>query len=858
MEWKEWNWWFVQLTVGSWLFMGQVAIANEVLPEKTNATEETSEVDGANSPATTVDKQLKQIAQAERVEITDIQLQETSTGFALQLKTDGELVVPETAVTGNAAIADISNAELNLPEGEEFSASNPADGIALVQVTSLQNNRVRIAITGFNAPPEVNISTGTTGLTIRATAGEPTAQNPEPIELVVEAQRGDDYFVPNSSTATRTDTPILETPVSIQVIPEEIIEEQQATDLEDALDNTSGASVDSTEGRGFQINLRGFNNAPVFRDGFRLYAPSGQGDAAAQGFPEMANVERIEVLKGPASILFGQIQPGGAVNVITKKPLEDPFYEVKVQGGSFFARPQIDISGPITEDESLLYRLNAVYQNENSFRDYDQEIERIFVSPSITWQIGNSTDINFQLKYENDERPLDPGLVALGDGVADIPRDRILGEPDDRISSEFFSVGYDLEHQFSDDWKLRNNFRYLRKEDDINATLSFPFIGGLDESTGTLNRVFAKQDFSNETLGLQTNIVGEFATGSIDHTLLVGIDLSRYLKESASFTKFRGAPSFRTPINIFDPVYGQVPEPEFPEEPTSSDEVETDSLKLYLQDQIKLSDSLTLVAGANYETTSQTVTSMRGGEKERNEDAFNPRVGVVYQPADNVSLYSSYSQSFLPSTETTAEGELLEPEEGEGFEVGVKTELLDRRLLATLAYFNITKENVATDDPNNPRSSIATGERRSQGIELDVNGEIAPGWNVTASYAYTDAEITEDDSIDVGNRLPGVPQHSANLWTTYEIQSGDLAGLGFGLGVNWASDREGDLENSFELDSYFLTNAAIFYKQENLEYRLNFENIFDVNYIQGTPRTRTRGIEPGDPFTVKASVRYRF
>jgi len=842
--------------MGMWLLMGQGAIAGEIA----STTGETP--DEIGSPATTIDEWLQQIAQADLVEITNVQLEPTDAGLMLRLETDGELAALETSVTGNAAIADIPNAVLRLPEGEDFLINDPAAGIALVNVTNLPDNQVRIAITGTEAPPEVNIDAGATGLVLSATPGDSTApESVEEIELVVTAKREEnyeDYYVPDTSTATRTDTPILEVPATIQVIPREVLEDQQATALDDALRNVSGAAVSSVEGRGFQANLRGFEGVPIFRDGFRLYSPNDNGDAAGQGFPEIANVEQIEVLRGPASVLFGQIEPGGAVNVVSKRPLADPFYEVGLQVGSYgFLRPQVDLTGPLTEDESLLYRLVAVYQNDEGFRNFEEDVDRSFIAPALTWRIDDRTDLNFQLEYLDDQRPLDPGLVALGDEVADIPRDRILGEPDDIISSEFINVGYDLEHRFSENWTLRNRFRYLEDNDDISATLSFPFIGGLNETTGVLNRVFSEQEVTNETLALQTNVVGEFSTGSIDHTLLLGADLAWYSLQSDSFTDF----SLRTPINIFNPVYGAVPRPDRLAAPTSSESIDTDSLQFYVQDQIKLLEDLILVAGFNFETVDQTTTATRFGnttESDLNEDAFSPRIGLVYQPIENLSLYANYSRSFFPSAALTVDGDPLEPEEGKGFEVGLKTELFDRRLLATLAYFNLTRQNVATTDPADPRFSVATGEQESQGVELDVIGEILPGWNLIASYAYIDAEITQDNRFAVGNRLPGVPEYSTSLWTTYEIQTGDLAGLGFGVGFNWVGDRQGDLQNSFELDSYFLTNAAIFYERNSWRLGLNFQNIFDVNYIKGTPRTRTRGIEPGEPFTVIGSISYEF
>ncbi len=318
-------------------------------------------------------------------------------------------------------------------------------------------------------------------------------------------------------------------------------------------------------------------------------------------------------------------------------------------------------------------------------------------------------------------------------------------------------------------------------------------------------------------------------------------------------------------LDLFNPVYGTSPRPNFDTLPLISDiETETRRLGIFAQDRIVFANNFFLLAGLRYDTVEQIVTSKpmdldsTFAETTQTNDDLTPRVGIVYKPAEPVSLYVSYSQSFRPNSATTTEGEALEPEQGEGFEVGVKTELLKRKLFTTLAYFNITKKNVATEDPDDPFSFVATGEQKSQGIELDITGEILPGWNAIASYAYIDAEVTEDNLIPVGNRLNNTPEHSASLWTTYEIQRGDLQGLGFGLGFNFVGERKGDLENSFKLDSYFLTNAAVFYDRDNWRVALNFRNLFDVDYIAGASPVRERGNDRGEPFTVLGSFSIQF
>ncbi|MEO0376192.1 MAG: TonB-dependent siderophore receptor [Cyanobacteria bacterium P01_A01_bin.17] len=793
------------------------------------------------------------VAQADAIAITNIQIEETDQGFTLQLDTTGELPIPQTTVSGDALIADIPNAILQL---DDFLVGDPAAGITLVTVTNLPNNQVQVVITGADAPPDVDIVANGTGLSVSATPGDAVAQPLEDtLRIVVTGEDEDDYFVPDASTATRIDTPILETPASVQVIPRQVLEDQQVIRIEDALSNLSGVTFAGTfAGLDVDFNIRGFDDAPIFRDGFRQF---GFGN---DGIPELANLERIEVLRGPASILYGEVQPGGVINLVTKQPLAEPFYEAKLQAGNRgLISPSLDISGPLTSDSRLRYRLNALYRNEDSFRDFERDIERFFVAPILSWDISDRTDLTLQLEYSDYEGPFEAGLPAIGDSVADVPFSRVTGELDDFVEIESLNVGYNLEHRFSDAWQLRNAFRFTRRDIlDIGAIPLF----FEDEPAGLLSRGFSQQVRDPQDFGLQTSVVGEFATGSVDHTLLFGIDLNR--SEERDTAQFSNFADFQ-PLNIFDPVYGTFNGVAPETLPILRDEeLKRDRLGIYLQDQIDILDNLILLAGIRYDTVEQTTISFPDAfdpttsEIKQNDDAWIPRVGVVYQPIPNVSLYGSYSQSFTPSFGTTSSGDPLEPERGEGFEIGVKTELLNGNLLATLAYFDITKQNVATSDPIDPFASVATGEQRSRGVELDVTGEILPGWNILASYAYIDAEVTDDNDIPVGNRLINAPEHSASLWTTYEIQQGDLAGLGFGLGFNFVGERAGDLANSFEVDDYFLTNAGVFYRRDNWRFALNARNIFDVNHIKATQNNRAGLNEPGEPFTLVGSVSVEF
>ena len=794
------------------------------------------------------------IAQSDPVVITNIQITQTAAGLALQVKTSGELVPAETYTIDNTAFADIANAVLRLPTGEAFEMSDPATGITLVQVTALANSQVRIAITGVEAPPLVDIAVSETGLSAIATPGTPTipsAQSPEsdPLRIVVTGEDTDDgYVVPNASTATRTNTSILDIPQSIQVVPQQVLEDQQILRVDDALRNVSGlvGRVDAF-GSGSSLIIRGFStdsfsNGPILRDGFRR--------TDNLGSQETANIERIEVIKGPSSVLYGQTDPGGLINLVTKRPLRDPFYELELQAGNQgLVRPSIDLTGPLNDEGTLGYRLNASYQTEDSYRGYDTDTETFFVAPVLSWDIRDRTNLTVLAEYTDEERGFEVGLPVIGDRVVDVLRDRVQNEPDDRLSSDTLILGYDVTHQFSDSWVLNHGFRYVTQ--DYNTFAALPL--GVDETTGNITRFFADREYHSDDYSIQTNVVGNFNTGAIEHTLLAGIDLN-FNRFDERFTRLDLTNP--TPLNIFSPVYGTESRPDLSDvTPFPPFDTESDRYGFFLQDQIEFSKQFILVGSLRYDIVD--FRNLTNRDNDRNDDAFSPRVGAVYKPIETVSIYANYSESFEPSEGSTVTGDSLSPQQSSGFEVGVKAELLDSNLFATLSYFDITKENVATTDPNNPFFSVATGEQRSQGVELDIAGEIIPGWNIIANYAYTDARITQDNTNPVGNRLLNSPQHSANLWTTYRIQTGDLEGLGFGLGVNYVGERFGDLANSFEVDDYWLTNAALFYEQEDWRFGLNFNNIFDINYIDSTS-SRSFGNVPGEPFSVVGSVSVTF
>ncbi|MGI0493622.1 TonB-dependent siderophore receptor [Alkalinema pantanalense CENA528] len=791
---------------------------------------------------------LAQTEQAAVIAVTDVQVNPTETGVQILLITaQTRQLQAETRNEDNTFIAEIPNAVLRLQDGQSFQVENPTANIQSITIRQGSNNQIEIRAIGQTTLPIVTVQTQSNAPIAQAS---PTDEGEE--EIVITADQAPSYRVPSASTATGTDTRILDAPVSIQVVPKDVIRDQQATRLEEVTRNVSGVTFSGENfGRGGRFSIRGFDDAPVLRDGFRNYGFS-------QATPEVANLEQVEVLKGPASILYGEIQPGGVLNLVAKKPLANPFAELELQlGRRNFVQPRLDLSGPLNSEGTVLYRLNALFQNNDGFRDYEKNIIRSFVAPTLAIKVNPQTDLNLSLEYLSEDRPADLGIAAVGNKVGNTRREQIVNEPDDNVSTNYVNVGYNLEHRFNPNWKIRNAFRYTFYGYDYNVIALPLFV----DNAGFVDRFYASQEGESRSYTMQTNVVGQFATGGLEHTLLFGVDLNH--SDTREFSVLD--PTTLTTLDIFNPVYGQLAKPnEADLFDFGGRSLKSDRLGIYLQDQIAIQKNLKLLLGVRYDAVTQKAEALPGlavdaNETEITSTAWTPRFGILYQPTESLSFYGSYSRSFTPSANTTVNGDPLEPERGEGWEVGVKTELFNKKLLATLAYFDVKKQNVAVPDPDFPLSFISSGEQRSRGVELDLAGEILPGWKFIASYAYINAEVTQDsDSSLIGNRLFGVPEHSASLWTTYEVQQGSLQGLGIGVGFNYVGDRQGDLDNSYQADGYFVTNAAIFYRRNNWRLGLNFKNIGNVNYIESVQNVRASRNYFGEPFTVIGSFSVQF
>ncbi|WP_414623923.1 TonB-dependent siderophore receptor [Calothrix sp. CCY 0018] len=795
-------------------------------------------------PHTTAKDLLAQ-QQNQVILVTGVNLNTSENSFEVILETSNPKQLQAVAKSeGNNFIVDIPNAQLKLNTGELFRQEKPIAGITDVVVTNQNPNTIRVMVTGEMGLPKVELYESDKGLIFVTTPATTSAQQPQtpdtpsantteqaeepPIELVV--------------TGTRFEVPIQDAPQSIQVIPRQVLEDRGVVRLDEFTDNVSGIQrLTGGTGPGSSgFIIRGFaDDYETLRNGFRT-----QGGFAR----DLANIDRVEVLKGPAAILYGSGFQSGTVNTITKKPLEDPLYEVKATVGSYaFYRGEVDFTGPLTESGSLLYRLNASYQNQGSFRDFGR-YAGTFIAPALTWKLGDRTTLS--VDYENlTYESVDPGTFRADPRFLNVRRSFYQGEPDlDLETYSANSLTYEFEHRFSDNWQFKQTFNRLWQELSIKRASR----RGLQADGETLNRQYVVGDSDTNNLTFRNELFGKFNTGSLRHNLLFGVEYSHLDYPGKSFS------TAIDPINIFNPRYGARPTGEL-----SLDYFETygnDVFSIYVQDLIEVLPNLKIAAGVRFDSSKgfyedlQTNTTIN----EVSDSQFSPRLGIVYQPSDTTTLYASFSNSFTPQIfGRNTSGEAFKPITSEQLEVGIRQEFFDRRLLAGLALYQITRQNVSTTDPNSDDffDRIQTGEQRSRGIELDISGEISPGWKIIATYAYTDAVVTKDNVIPVGDRLGGVPYNSASLWTTYEIQKGNLQGFGGGLGLVYVGDRPDAIPNTFTVPSYLRTDAALFYRREQLEARLNFKNVFDLKYFD----TNNFGsLSAQEPFTVIGSFSYRF
>ncbi len=683
---------------------------------------------------------------------------------------------------------------------------------------------------------------------------------------IIGAAPASDYAVSKASTGTKTDTPLLETPLSIQVIPQQVLQDQNATTLDQVLRNVSGVKSDAFA-TGEIINLRGFTNYATFRNGLRLDDPTGAGIA------NLSNVDSVEVLKGPAAILYGRVEPGGIVNLVTKQPKATSGYTIAQSVGSYdHYVTDLDATGPLNEDKNVLYRFIATYDKAGSWRygpsTQDQlGTEKIFIAPTLQWKVSPQTQVTLEAEYNHSNLNYDTGNLNpyVNNQIVFLPRNQSLITGTAKQDTTL--VGLTWSHKLTDDWSIKHQTFYNRLDTDLGNYLTlnyanWPNIFTQVGSHWTTERGLYPITSYQETVATILDLTGHFETAGLKHTLLLGAD---YYRLKSQFGGKHSSTFVTTDAVNPGPVTGLAADPTLEMAFPST----TDNYGVHLQDQIKLPYGVQILGGLRYQKVHRTGGTQSGGaggtytpDAVQDDHAVTPRLGLLWQARDWLSLYGNYAENFGANTGRDFAGDPLKPESAQQYEVGAKAELLGGKLTTSLALFKLTKQNVATADPLNPGFNIAIGEVRSQGVEFDIQGELVPGWNAIATYTYTDAVITKSNNGDEGLRKANVPRNLASISTTYKLPQESLHGWKIGCGVFWRGAAL-DGTNTLITPGRTVVDAMAAYEFKTGQYKttfqLNIDNVFDRRYYTDALfYANLAQFRAGAPRTATASVKLEF
>jgi iron complex outermembrane receptor protein len=599
------------------------------------------------------------------------------------------------------------------------------------------------------------------------------------------------------------------------------------------------------------IKIRGFEAWDRYSGKGAFYL---NGLRTPNGAYEPYGLERIEVMRGAASILYGQGQPSGIVNLVTKRPTEQPVREVMLQGGSFDRKVgAFDLGGPANDDKTLLYRFTGLIRDANSQIDFSKD-DRVFFAGAVTWRPTDATNIMIYGNYQKDRYRYNSGLPPQGSVLPNpngrIPLTRFLGEPRSDLMNthEEASIGYNAEHRTDIGWTFRQNFRYDHGSNYRNVLTLL----GLQADLRTANRAHFYTPRFESALAVDNQAELKATTGPLTHTLLVGLDYRRTSYREKDYWDM--AP----PIDVYSPVYGQ------PLAPTPFDWDQTNTLQqtgLYLQDQIKL-DRWILTLGGRYDrATTKAYDNLLNTDADQQRDrAFTKRAGLGYELEFGLVSYVGYAESFDPLSGTTFDGTPFKPETGTLHEAGLKFQPQGTNMRLTAAIFDLRRQNVLAPDPDPTHlfESIQIGEVTSRGLELEAVASLTNNLNLTAAYTYNDVKITKSSNIDdtLGKRPIATPRHMASLWADYTIREGALNGLGFGGGVRYVGASAGDDLNTFEVPAYTLVDAMIRYDVNNWRFSVNATNLFDKYYV---PACYSKAVcAAGHTRTVLGTVTYRW
>lgn len=635
----------------------------------------------------------------------------------------------------------------------------------------------------------------------------------------------------STSVATRLPASAMETPFTVTDINETVIDQSSATTLSDVMryaatvggTDNFGNSGEFFSSRGFQLSAG--NN--YFRDGLR-YRKYGQ--------VPLYDIERIEFLRGPASVLYGALQPGGVVNIVSRKPQDTFSANVKLRYGSNQQRQaSVDVTGPI--NDRVRYRLQALHGEGNSFRDHVDGRAR-GISAQVEMDLSRDTLLTFRASTYSDRRTGDRGTVLATDAngqvdFADVPRSRFLGEPWAQFEFSDTNVSLGLRHQFNADWQLRADWVHSRQSEDRT------YMWFLSDNTpvgtdGQLKRQVGDWDAKLRGNLVRVETVGSFTTGEVSHRLLMGLESERFINRR---TNLRWEAS---PINIYAPNYSFV-RPENGKNTLNSVYANRDeSLGLYAQNMMKWRDSITVLAGIRWDKVESKDPDK--GTAVDYAKGVTPQLGIVFHPTPWISPYLSYTRSFMPQDGTDRFGNRFDPQKSRQWEAGVKLDLADQKTFVTASVFKLDKQNLKVTDPEDPSFSRLSGLQRSKGFELAVQSRPLKGLQLSVNYAYlAEAKFVNDNRYS-GNTIPNAAKHALGVFADYRFQ-GDWSRWNANVGLSHVGERQGTDNNSFQLPAYTLVDLGVrYHATPQLVFSASVRNAFDQTYYTGAINATTVGV----------------
>lgn len=633
------------------------------------------------------------------------------------------------------------------------------------------------------------------------------------------------------------------TPRSISVVSRALLDSQQATSLAEALNNVPGVTAGQYGRRGWDdLIIRGqVASDSLFLDGLRTSTSNRVAE-------QLAGFEQIEVLKGPASMEYGLVLPGGVVNMVSKKPKAEPFATLGVAYGSHdFRQTTFDVGTTLNDSGKAALRLNGLLSDSNDATDHVW-FKNNYIAPSLSLDLGPDTDFTILASHQDRQYIRQQGLPLSGSINAnpngDIPRHRFTGEPgQDPYHGVMNRVGYSLAHRFANGWTFNQNLRWqtFRLDGQLVSNAS------MAADNRTLSRTAQQQHYDGDTLSLDNNLQHTVDSGFGSHDLTYGVDYMRSRESNRSYTCKVGA------LDAYEPVYGS--DIVCPNTARTWTDTTVRMLGAYVRDNYQITDRWLLTAGLRHDLTdTYSQNHLTDSRTSNPADKTTGAVALMYEVVPDVRPYLSYSTSFYPNTGTDAQGNTFEPESGEQWEAGIKFDLVPGSALLNVAVFDLKRKNVLESDPANDGYSVAIGEQQTQGAEIDFSADLTERLSLSAGYAYTWAVITEDGGqaqSTEGERLANVPRHTANAFARYRF-SGTSRGWEVNGGINAVSER---YTNGYYLPGYAVVNLGVGYATDHWHAALNVRNLFDKQYYAGGLK---QAVALGDDRTAMMSVSYRF